>query len=159
MVNEIYDLFNRLETDRLEIVPRLSNRRANELLEEIQDDASISNFNLSNLSIDELVEDFRLGIDRYAIFLKNQYELIGLLSLDVSDNNDACMIAYYILPKFRRKGYAFEMLTKVCEELESKIIKAIPLKDNESSIKLLQKLDFKLKFEDEGKLIFEKSKK
>ena len=51
------------------------------------------------------------------------------------------------------------MLTKVCEELESKIIKAIPLKDNESSIKLLQKLDFKLKFEDEGKLIFEKSKK
>ena len=69
------------------------------------------------------------------------------------------MIAYYILPKFRRKGYAFEMLTKVCEELESKTIKAIPLKDNESSIKLLQKLDFKLKFEDEGKLIFEKSKK
>jgi len=157
MENEIYDLFNRLETDRLEMVPRLSNRRANELLEEIKDDSSISNFNLSNLSINELVEDFKLGIDRYAIFLKNQYHLIGLFSIDMS--NDACMISYYILPKFRRKGFALEILTKVCQELEPKTIKAIPLKDNQASIKLLQKLKFKLNFEKGGKLFFEKSKK
>ena len=67
-MDEKYDLFERLETDRLEMVPRMSYRRANELLEEIQKDDLFPNFNLLNVSCSEFVEEFCLGVDRYSVF-------------------------------------------------------------------------------------------
>ena len=104
-MDEKYDLFDRLETDRLEMVPRMSYRRANELLDVIEKDDLFPNFNLLNTSLSEVVDDYRLGIDRYSVFF--EVNLVGLVSLDYDDKDNSCLIAYYIFPKYRRKGFAF----------------------------------------------------
>ena len=62
-MDEKYDLFDRLETDRLEMVPRMSYRRTNELLEVIEKDDLFPNFNLLKVSCSEFV-DFRLFTHR-----------------------------------------------------------------------------------------------
>ena len=158
-MDEKYDLFDRLETDRLELVPRMSYRRANELLEEIQKDDLLPNFNLLNVSCSDFVEEFRLGIDRYSVFCRQNYteiNLVGLVALDVDDKDNSCSIGYYILPKYRRKGFAFEIVSKVIDELKGKTIKANTLKDNERSISLLKKLDFEFVEEKDGNVFFQK---
>ena len=158
-MDENYDLFERLETDRLEIVPRMSYRRANELLEVIEKDGLFPNFNLLNTSLSEVVDDYRLGIDRYSVFYRQyniEVNLVGLVSLDYDDKDNSCLIAYYIFPKYRRKGFAFEIVSKIIDELKDKTIKAIVLKDNECSINLLKKLGFEFVEEKDGRCIFQK---
>ena len=66
------------------------------------------------------------------------------------------MIGYYILPKYRRKGFAFEIVSKVIDELKGKTIKANTLKDNERSISLLKKLGFEFVEEKDGNVFFQK---
>lgn len=158
-MDEKYDLFERLETDRLEMVPRMSYRRANELLEVIEKDDLFPNFNLLNLNCSEFVEGFRLGIDRYSVFYMQNYieiNLVGLVSLDIDEKDNSCLIGYYIFPKYRRKGFAFEIVSKVIDELKGKTIKADVLKDNEYSINLLKKLGFEFVEEKDGRCIFQK---
>ena len=158
-MDEKYDLFERLETDRLEMVPRMSHRRANELLEVIEKDDLFPNFNLLNVSCSEFVEEFRLCIDRYSVFYRQNHieiNLVGLVSLDIDEKDNSCLIGYYIFPKYRRKGFAFEIVSKVIDELKGKTIKANTLKDNERSISLLKKLDFEFVEEKDGNVFFQK---
>ena len=66
------------------------------------------------------------------------------------------MIGYYILPKYRRNGFAFEIVSKVIDELKGKTIKVNTLKDNERSISLLKKLGFEFVEEKDGNVFFQK---
>ena len=56
------------------------------------------------------------------------------------------LISYMIVPKFRRKGFAFKAIKKIISELKNKNIKkivAIVKKDNTPSIKIFSKLKFR----------------
>lgn len=73
-----------------------------------------------------------------------QKEPIGLIRID--KKNKDLLISYLIIPKFRNKGYATKAIGLFIKSLKNKKkIVAIVKNKNKASIKIFNKLNFKLK--------------
>jgi len=84
----------------------------------------------------------------WAINFSNKSELVGTICLFCfSAENDKCEIGYELLTNFQRQGIMQEALEKVIDYAFNTIgvqkIEAFFHRDNQSSIKLLEKLSFK----------------
>ena len=86
------------------------------------------------------------GFGLYAVELKETGESIGMCGFVKRDTLPDADIGFAFLPQFERKGYAFESADAVMkygrEVLNLKRVLAITTQNNESSIKLLEKLGF-----------------
>ncbi len=89
----------------------------------------------------------KFGFGMWAVELKETSELIGLCGFVKRDSLPDADIGFAFLPQFERKGYAFESAAAVMEYgrkvLSLKRVLAITSKDNESSGRLLEKINFK----------------
>ncbi len=84
--------------------------------------------------------DYDNGFGALAIFLKDEKEFVGLCGI-IHENE----VAYRFLPKFWRKGYGKEILDWLilyAEVLELNTLKALVIKENEGSLKLLKRKGF-----------------
>lgn len=91
----------------------------------------------------------RFGFGQYVVELKNERVPIGMCGLTRKDALPAPDVGFAFLPEFWSKGYAFEAASAVMtysrNVLGLRKLVAVTLPDNESSIKLLEKIG--LKFE------------
>jgi len=83
----------------------------------------------------------------WAITLSKSKTFVGTICLfDFSDENTKCEIGYELLPTFQRQGIMKEATEKIIDyafqTIQIKRIEAFTHKDNQSSIKLLEKLAF-----------------
>jgi ribosomal-protein-alanine N-acetyltransferase len=84
----------------------------------------------------------------WAITLGDRNILVGTICLfGFSEENDKCEIGYELLPDFQGQGIMKEAVEKVMDyafnTLQVRKIEASLHRDNQSSIKLLEKLSFK----------------
>ncbi len=101
----------------------------------------------------------------WGITLKNDTKIIGTICLwNFSEDRKTAKVGYDLNPKFQKRGIMNEALKSIVQfgfsELNLELIEAFTNKDNESSIKLLEKNNFKLmenRKDDDNKanLIFE----
>ena len=91
----------------------------------------------------------RFGFGQYVVELKNVRVPIGMCGLTRKDALPAPDVGFAFLPEFWSKGYAFEAASAVMtysrNVLGLRKLVAVTLPENESSIKLLEKIG--LKFE------------
>jgi len=83
----------------------------------------------------------------WAITMKDENTLIGTICLfDFSDESSSCEIGYELLPQYQRQGIMKEAIEKVIDYafniIKVKNIEAFLHRDNQGSIKLLEKLSF-----------------
>lgn len=96
----------------------------------------------------KFIEAIRINSRTYwAITLKGSKKLLGTVCLfDLFEQQKKCEIGYELLPEHQGKGIMQEATNKIIEyalqTLGIKTIIAHPHKDNQSSIKLLNKLEF-----------------
>jgi ribosomal-protein-alanine N-acetyltransferase len=93
----------------------------------------------------------------WAICLKNDPGLIGTICIwNIDEEQKKAEIGYELLPSFQGKGLMQEAIVNVIDfgfnQLELSTIEAWTVKDNASSIKLLERNGFKKDFEAEQKL-------
>lgn len=91
----------------------------------------------------------KLGFSNYTIIRKEDGVKIGSCGLYDREGLEEIDIGFAFLPDFERKGYAFEAtaeLKKAAREVFGiEKLSAITLERNESSRRLLEKLDFKFR--------------
>lgn len=84
---------------------------------------------------------------QYAIEITSTHELIGQISFTLNKRHESAEIAYLISKNYQGKGYMYEALTSIIEYLFNEIncsrISAEVMIENTSSIKLLEKCNFK----------------
>lgn len=89
----------------------------------------------------------KLGFGLYVVEQKSDGAAIGLCGLIKRDSLEDVDLGFAFLPQFRAQGYARESSAAVLDYgnkiLGLKRIVAITMPENESSIRLLEKLDFK----------------
>jgi RimJ/RimL family protein N-acetyltransferase len=87
------------------------------------------------------------GFGMYLVELKTNNEPIGLCGFVKRDSLPEADIGFAFLPQFEKNGYALEsaaaMMKYGREKLNLKRVLAITTQDNESSVRLLEKLNFK----------------
>lgn len=87
------------------------------------------------------------GFGLYAVELKENKKPIGICGFVKRDSLPEADIGFAFLPQFEKKGYAFESAAAVMkygrDVLGLKRVLAITSQDNESSGKLLKKINFK----------------
>jgi [ribosomal protein S5]-alanine N-acetyltransferase len=90
----------------------------------------------------------KFGFGMFAVRLKENNETIGMCGLVKRDHLQHADIGYAFLPQHAGKGYAIEAAAAVLQyanhTLKLHPILAIVTPDNNSSVKLLQKLNFVL---------------
>ena len=90
----------------------------------------------------------RIGFSVYTLVIKQNNIKIGTCGLYDREGIDGIDIGFALLPEYEKKGYAFDSSKKLMNvafnEFGVKEISAITTEKNISSIKLLQRLDFKL---------------
>ena len=91
----------------------------------------------------------RFGFGQYVVELKDERVPIGMCGLTMKDALPAPDVGFAFLPEYWSKGYALEAASAVMtysrNVLGLRKLVAVTLPDNESSIKLLEKIG--LKFE------------
>lgn len=100
----------------------------------------------------------RLGFANYTVLLKSNNTKIGTCGLYDREDFEDIDIGFAFLPKYEKKGYAYEAASKIKDAAISEFgincITAMTTKDNYSSQKLIEKLGLKLsgttKFPDEN---------
>jgi RimJ/RimL family protein N-acetyltransferase len=89
----------------------------------------------------------KFGFGMWAVKLKETKQTIGICGFVKRDSLPDADIGFAFLPQFEKKGYAFESANAVMkygrEILNLNPVLAITSKDNESSGKLLEKINFK----------------
>ncbi len=89
----------------------------------------------------------QFGFGMYAVELKKTAEPIGICGFVKRDSLPDADIGFAFLPQFERKGFAFESSDAVMnygrEVLGFKRVLAITSQENESSVRLLEKINFK----------------
>jgi RimJ/RimL family protein N-acetyltransferase len=89
----------------------------------------------------------KLGFGTYTIIRKLENTKIGTCGLYDREGIEAIDLGFAFLPKFEKNGYAYEsankMISNAFEKFKINKIKAITRKNNISSQRLLEKLDFK----------------
>jgi RimJ/RimL family protein N-acetyltransferase len=147
-----------LETDRL-VLRHLETDDAAFILELLNEPSFIQNIGDRNVRTLEQACEYivngprksyeRNGFGLYLIVLKETHEPIGICGLIRRDGLEDVDIGYALLPKFWSKGYAVEAARAVKDYARDAIglkrIVAIVDPANESSIRVLEKLE--LKFE------------
>jgi ribosomal-protein-alanine N-acetyltransferase len=98
--------------------------------------------------IDSIIENESGELFYWAITKTGEDKLIGTICLfDFLDDVKKCEIGYELLTEYHGQGIMIEAAKKVIEyatkTLELKTIDALTHKDNQTSTKLLQKLNFK----------------
>jgi [ribosomal protein S5]-alanine N-acetyltransferase len=83
--------------------------------------------------------------DYWVVKLKENGTSLGVVTFMKRDYLDHYDIGYAFLPQFGKKGYAYEASKRLLDEVKSEhsTIFATVLKDNKSSIQLLEKLGLK----------------
>jgi RimJ/RimL family protein N-acetyltransferase len=105
------------------------------------------------------------GFGFWAVELKNNKNLIGLCGLIKRDELEFIDIGFAFLPIYNKQGFAFEAayatLNFAKEKLQIETIAAITIAENQSSIKLIERLGLHFKKEitmdDELLMYYEKS--
>ncbi|MFT5824209.1 MAG: ribosomal-protein-alanine N-acetyltransferase [Crocinitomix sp.] len=145
------------ETERLILKPT-SNEDADFFLELFNSTTWIKYIGDRNIRTIENAREFiitkitpqleRLGYSNYTVIKKSDNSKIGSCGLYDRDGLDGIDIGFAFLPKFEKKGYAFEAVNKIIEiasdEFGLHALKAITTKDNIHSQKLLERLGLKL---------------
>lgn len=89
----------------------------------------------------------KYGFGLWAVELKETSQPIGICGFVKRDSLPDADIGFAFLPQFERKGYAYESANAVMEYgrdvLNLKRVLAITSQDNESSVRLLEKINFK----------------
>ena len=99
--------------------------------------------------INKINENINKNVSLYwAITLGDENKVVGTVCLfSFSDENDNCEIGYELLTKYQGKGIMKEAVEKVIgyafHTIKVKKIEAIFHRDNQRSIKLLEKLSFR----------------
>ncbi|MFT5167511.1 MAG: ribosomal-protein-alanine N-acetyltransferase [Saprospiraceae bacterium] len=95
-----------------------------------------------------LPQQRRLGFSNYTLIRKEDNSKIGTCGLYDREGMEGIDIGFAFLPEYEKKGYAFEAASKLVHvafhELGIRELKAITLKENISSRKLLEKLGLQL---------------
>lgn len=144
-----------LITERLTL-RKLSKNDSEEILQ-LRSDAEVNKFLGRKPSktiedalnfISNIIENEDDKLFYWAITKTGEDKLIGTICLfDFSENLKKCEIGYELLPEYHGQGIMNEAVKKVLEyAIKTQGIKAIDAqthKENQSSIKLLQKLNFK----------------
>ena len=90
----------------------------------------------------------RLGFSNYTLIRKADNCRVGICGLYDRDGVEGIEIGFAILPQYEKKGYAFESANKLKEvafnEFGLTELKAITVKENISSQKLLERLGLKI---------------
>lgn len=137
-----------------------------------KNDPTFKYFNLTTSSDEELLKYYTYAPNVYAIYLRcpeEKSELIGFICIDAY--KDFWSFGYYIMPEYRRKGFAKEACKCIIENIKNKKIKSVkwtkyedvyrrvsignkpiinrPLKENVASCNLLESLGLvKIGYED-----------
>lgn len=108
------------------------------------------------------------GFGTYTVIKKSDQKKIGTCGLYDREGLEGVDLGFAFLPEFEKNGYAYEASNRILEiafdRLNFDEIKAITTKDNTSSQRLLEKLNFrhegKIKLSEEGDemLLFKRKK-
>ncbi len=109
-----------------------------------------------------VTDDFVYLIDfknRYLWIVYDETIPIGFFDFEI-ESQEKGYFTFYVCPAFRGKGVGYELLTEALvlpEVMTVKVIEGGVEKDNESSIKTLEKADFKYSSTDEdGMFMYQK---
>ena len=145
LITERLTLRQLLINDEQEIFTLRSDSKINKYL-----DRQVSNtIDDARNFINKVNENIKKNDSLYwAITLSDRNILVGTICLfGFSDENDKCEIGYELLTNFQRQGIMKEASEKVIDYAFNTIkvqkIEAILHRDNQSSIKLLEKLSFR----------------
>lgn len=94
------------------------------------------------------IESYKqFGFGMYAVELKDNQSPVGICGFVKRDSLPDADIGFAFLPQFEKKGYAFETADALMkygrDVLALRRVLAITSQSNESSIKLLEKINFK----------------
>lgn len=151
-MNKVYKSF---ETERLFLSPTSKND-SDFIFELMNTPKWIKNVGDRNINSIEDAEKYiedkmlsqleRLGYSNYTVVTKKDNQKIGVCGLYNREELEGIDIGFAFLPQFEKKGFAFESANKIKEVAKSEFnldkINAITIKENKSSIKLLEKLGF-----------------
>lgn len=91
----------------------------------------------------------KLGFSNYTVIRKSDNEKVGTCGLYNREGLEGIDIGFAFLPQYEKKGYAYESVRKIkeaaIEDFKITEIKAITLKENISSQKLLEKIGLRFK--------------
>ena len=156
MLNKTFTPFPILTTERLMLRQLVTNDE--QAIFNLRSDAEINKF--LDRKIAGTLDDARQFINAvndnvdknisiyWAITFSGKSELVGTICLFCfSDENDQCEIGYELLTNFQRQGIMQEAVDKVIDYafniIGVKKIEAFLHRNNQSSIKLLEKLSFR----------------
>jgi ribosomal-protein-alanine N-acetyltransferase len=154
LTSERLILRNVLNSDALDIL----NLRSNELVTQYIDRPKMkSEKEALKFIFDRKKDNAENKLFYWGITLKSNKKLIGTICLwNISDDRKYAEIGYDLIPEYHHKGYMNEAIINVLEfgfkEINFKTIEAFTSFKNNSSIKLLEKNNFKLQKDrrDEG---------
>lgn len=149
-------MYKQIETERLFIRP-IKTTDANFIIELVNTDGwlqFIGDRKVQNSSDAQKYIQNILDNDKsfYSVFeLKETKQPIGIITFIYRDNHQFPDIGFAMLPKYEKKGYAYEAAKKYLDEIinEKSLNKVIAItkSDNLKSIRLIERLG--LKYEDE----------
>ena len=156
MINRIFTAFPILTTERLTLRQPVINDEQE--IFTLRSDSEINKY--LNRQVSNTIEDARNFINKvneninkkeslyWAITLSDKNILVGTICLfGFSDKNYKCEIGYELLPGFQGQGIMKEAVEKVIDyafnTIKVKKIEASLHRDNQSSIKLLEKFSFR----------------
>lgn len=170
--------YKTFETERLKLVPT-SEEDGPLILEIYNTPKWLKNIGDRNVHSEEDAKEYirnkmrpqleRLGFSTYTVIRKIDNMKIGTCGLYDREGLDGFDVGFAFLPQFEKKGYAFEatseLLRAAMEEFQISRIKAITIKENFESQRLLEKLGLELNGlvripgDEEELLLFEKELK
>jgi RimJ/RimL family protein N-acetyltransferase len=144
-----------LETERLAL-RELNESDASFIIELLNSDGWLKYIGDRNVKAEDQARDYLNngpiksyqdhGYGLYLVEIKNEKIPIGMCGIIKRDTLELPDIGYAFLPKYMGQGYAFEIaqqtLVYAKEHLKIDEIFAITVRENKSSIKLLEKLGF-----------------
>jgi [ribosomal protein S5]-alanine N-acetyltransferase len=156
MLNRTFAAFPILRTERLTLRQLVINDEQE--IFTLRSDSEINKY--LDRQVSKTIEDARNFINMvneninkndslyWAITLSDNNKLVGTICLfNFSDENDKCEIGYELLTKFQGRGIMKEAVEKVIDYAFNTIkvqkIEAFFHRDNQSSIRLLDKFSFK----------------
>jgi ribosomal-protein-alanine N-acetyltransferase len=157
MLDLNFSIFPVLETERL-LLRKLTNDDVVPI-HQLRSDPEVNVF--IDRPISKSIEDARMHIEKIERLIKNNECIYWAISWKDADNligticfwnfdieNEIIEVGYELLPAYQRQGIILECIKKVIEygfnEMKAKVITAFPASKNIASIKLLEKLNFKI---------------
>jgi RimJ/RimL family protein N-acetyltransferase len=141
----------KLETDRL-ILRRLNKKDVEDVYEIMGDEKTVNY--LSGTATKEGTKKYIMKeIDKsansyggsYAVVLKNENKVIGIISINIEEKNSKAEIGYLFNSNYWNKGYAIESVKCVVDFIFNKLrlnrIEADCITENEGSLKIFKKLN------------------